>query len=141
MTLWSLLKTYFQMKRVGSAWAWASAAWAVSAWAIRTSLSFGCRDKASYSAVASWRVFSRSAAGTTWTMSPHAVVAEAAVLGAGDLVVARLLGHEPGLEVMPGIASCFTRKFGQEEAVDHVQRAQPHPHRPALGQEELVLAA
>ena len=66
MTLWSLLKTYFQMKDVGSAWAWVSA-WAVSAWAIRTSSPLGCGIAGSYSAVASLSFCSSSPAGTTVT--------------------------------------------------------------------------
>ena len=46
----------------------------------------------------------------------HPVVAETAVLGARDLEVAALaVGVNQMSMVMPGIASCFTRKLGRKK--------------------------
>src|SRR5258707_9573237 len=128
MTLWSLLKTYFQMKAWG-AWSWAAwAPWAAVVWVMLVLLLRRFLDLR-------FEITGRHHR----QLAAHPVVAEAAVLGAGDLVDARLLGDEPGLDRHSGHRVLLHAEVRQEEAVDDVQGAQAHPHRAALRQEELVL--
>src|SRR5260221_8313940 len=128
MTLWSLLKTYFQMKAWG---AWSCAAWAPWAAVVSAMLSLLLRRFLDLRVEIAGRHHGQGPA--------HPVVAEAAVLGAGDLIGPGLLGNEPGLDRHAGYRVLLHPEVRQEEAVDHVQGAQAHAHRPALRQEELVL--
>src|SRR6266496_3563655 len=72
-------------------------------------------------------------------LPPHPVVAEAAMLGAGDLEGPGLPGNEPGLRRHPRHRVLLHPEVGEEEAVDHVEGADAHPHRASLREEELVL--
>src|SRR5215831_1774459 len=105
------------------AWAWASAACA-SVWAIR-SPSMGLLRGLGHGLV-------ELVGGHHVHLAAHAVVPEAAVLGAGDLEIAALLGREPDLDGHARHGVLLHAEVGQEEAVDDVHRPHLHPHRPVL---------
>src|ERR1700675_1359682 len=111
MTLLNMLNTYRQMKAFGewscsAAWVpWAAVVWAMMILLLgrrfldlRLELTRGHHEH----------------------LSPHAVVAEAAMLSAGDLVRPGLLGDEPGLDGHPRHRVLLHAEVRQEEAVDHV---------------------
>src|SRR5256885_2050506 len=112
------------------AWPWASAAWASVEWAIPSPSMVLLRGLRQRLVEVGRRHHVH--------LPPHAVVAEAAVLGAGNVEVSRLRGHEPDLDGHPRHGVLLHAEVGQEEAVDDVHRPHLHAHRPAHGQVELV---
>src|SRR5438046_5365006 len=71
--------------------------------------------------------------------APHPGVAEAAELGAGDLVLARPGDLEPGGDRVPGHRVLLQAGARDEEAVDHVARLEQHAARLAYGSVAVVV--
>src|SRR5262249_43623949 len=59
----------------------------------------------------------------------HAGVAETAQLGTRDLVLPRLVGLEPSIDLSARHRILFEAQVRQEEAVDNVTRLENHPDR------------
>src|SRR5438034_4418784 len=138
--LWSVEKIYWRMKPTS----WGTAAWRASTWVIASLMT--CRSSVAQRGRREQRahlVLTRPGLVLLGRLhvepAPHPGVAEAAELGAGDLVLARPDDLEPGGDRVPGHRVLLEAGARDEEAVDHVARLEQHPDRLVDGDVDVVV--
>src|SRR5206468_1767320 len=138
--LWSVEKMYWRMKPTS----WGTAAWRASTWVIASLMT--CRSSVAQRGRREQRahlVLTRPGLVLLGRLhvepAPHPGVAEAAELGAGDLVLARPDDLEPGGDRVPGHCVLLEAGARDEEAVDHVARLEQHPDRLVDGDVDVVV--
>src|SRR5215472_454096 len=111
MTLWSRLKIHFRIKPWGAAWACTACSWVAMLLLLRLPLG---------------QPFVKLFLTDNLHDSVHLVVPQAAKLRAGKLEFAGLNGGEMHVNRETGHGVLFEAHRGDEEAVNHVMRAENH---------------